>query len=145
MTAASNRERFKIARLSGGTTDEEQVRALVNVFRVVASPGYPFPEAWVRSAAEISHARAPRDTSTAQRQIAAGRAHRTPPLETITAPTLVISGEDDPLIKWRTGKDTADRIAGARFILCPGMGHHLPDELVPQIVEEISRTALGRG
>lgn len=55
-------------------------------------PEYPFPEEWVRQAARTSNARAPRDPSTTQRQLAAGRAHRYPDLATIRVPTLVISG-----------------------------------------------------
>jgi pimeloyl-ACP methyl ester carboxylesterase len=128
-----------LARIKPGPSDEEQVEALVAIYRAVASPGYPFPEEWARKAAGISHERQPRDPSITQRQLAAGRAHRYPRLETITAPTLVISGEADPLIRWRGGRDTAARIPGARFVLYPGMGHAIPRELFGPVVEEIQR------
>jgi pimeloyl-ACP methyl ester carboxylesterase len=92
-----------LARIDPGPSDDEQVEALVEIYRAIASPGYPFPEDWVRQAARTSHERHPRDPSTTQRQLAAGRAHRCPKLDTITAPTLVISGRDDPLIRWHGG------------------------------------------
>ena len=64
----------------------------------------------------------------------------------ITAPTLVISGEDDPLIKVKGGRDTAARIPGARFVSYPGMGHNLPEELWPRIIDEIAAvTGCSRG
>lgn len=128
---------LRLARIKPGASDEEQVDALLAIFRVIASPGYPFPEEWARRAARTSHERHPRDPSTTQRQLAAGRAHRYPRLESVTAPTLVISGEDDPLIRWQGGRDTAARIPGARFVLYPGMGHAIPQELFGQVVEEV--------
>lgn len=133
-----------LLRIKPGPTDQEQIDALVEIYRAIASPGFPFPENEVREQARISHARAPRDPSTTQRQLAAGRAHHYPRLETITAPTLVISGRDDPLIRWQGGRDTAARISGARFIAYPGMGHNIPAELFPTVVQEIqhlTRTA----
>jgi pimeloyl-ACP methyl ester carboxylesterase len=124
-------------RLKADDTRESQIELLVSVYRAIASPGFPFPEKWAREAAAISHDRSPRDPTSTQRQLAAGRAQKIPPLSRITAPTLVISGEDDPLIKVQGGRDTAARIPGARFVSYPGMGHNLPEELWPQIIDEI--------
>jgi pimeloyl-ACP methyl ester carboxylesterase len=128
-------------RIRPGGTDAEQIDALVAIYRAIASPGYPFPEEWAREAARISHERHPRDASTTQRQLAAGRAHRVPPLERITVPTLVISGRDDPLIRWRAGRAVARRIPGARFVCYPGMGHAIPPELFDDVVAEVRRLA----
>ncbi|GAB3674259.1 alpha/beta fold hydrolase [Angustibacter aerolatus] len=124
-----------------GPSDDEQVEALVAIYRAIASPGYPFPEAWAREAARTSHRRSPRDPSTTQRQLAAGRAHDYPRLEGITAPTVVIAGRDDPLIRWQGGRDTAARIPGARFVLHPGMGHAVPPELFDDVVDEVRRVS----
>lgn len=128
-----------LGRIQPGTTDEEQAQALVEIYRAIASPGYPFPEEWARAAARVSQSRAPRDPSTTQRQLAAGRAHRYPGLDVITAPTLVVSGLDDPLIRWQGGRDTAARIPGARFVRYPGMGHNIPAELFAELVAEVRR------
>ncbi len=124
-----------------GESDEEQVTALVDIYRAIASPGYPFPEEWARAVARISHARHPRDPSTTQRQLAAGRAHHYPPLATIAVPTLVISGRDDPLVRWQGGRDTAAQIPGARLVVYPGMGHNIPTELYAAVAEEVRHNA----
>ena len=131
----------RFMRLKGDETKESQIELLVSVYRAIASPGFPFPEQWARETAAISHDRSPRDPTSTQRQLAAGRAQKIPPISQITAPTLVISGTDDPLIKPKGGRDTAARIPGARFIAYPGMGHNLPEELWPQIVSEICAVA----
>ena len=128
-------------RLKADDTRESQIELLVSVYRAISSPGFPFPEKWAREAAEISHDRSPRDPTSTQRQLAAGRAQKIPPISRITAPTLVISGENDPLIKPKGGRDTAARIPGAKFVAYPGMGHDLPEELWPQIVDEICAVA----
>ena len=127
----------RLMRIKPGVTREEQIASLVAIFRAIASPGFPFPKEWARQAATTSHDRSPRDPTSTQRQLAAGRAQQFPPLSSITAPTLVIAGEDDPLIKCSGGRDTADRIPQARFVSYPGMGHNLPEELWPDIIEEI--------
>jgi pimeloyl-ACP methyl ester carboxylesterase len=126
-----------VLRLKADDSRESQIELLVSVYRGIASPGYPFPEQWAREAAAISHDRSPRDPTAAQRQLAAGRAQKIRPISEIAAPVLVISGADDPLIKPKGGRDTAARIPGARFVSYPGMGHNLPEELWPQVIDEI--------
>lgn len=134
-----------LTRIKPGPADDEQVDALVAIYRAISSPGYPFPEEEAREAARISHARHPRDASTTQRQLAAGRAHHYPGLGTISAPTLVISGKDDPLVRWQGGRDTAARIPGARFVCYPGMGHQIPAELYGAVVDEITHVTASAG
>jgi pimeloyl-ACP methyl ester carboxylesterase len=132
-----------LARIKPGGTREGQIDNLVAIYRAIASPGYPFPEEWARRAAEISHDRAPRTPTSTQHQLAATRAQKFPGLSTITVPTLVISGENDPLIRVRGGRDIARRIPGATFVTYPGMGHDLPAALWPEIIEHI-RAVTGR-
>jgi pimeloyl-ACP methyl ester carboxylesterase len=131
---------LEFRRLKTDGSRESQIDLLVSVYRGIASPGYPFPEQWARETAAISHDRSPYDPTSTQRQLAAGRAQKIRPISGITVPTLVISGQDDPLIKPTGGRDTAARIPGARFVSYPGMGHNLPEELWPQIIDEICAT-----
>ena len=131
----------RLARLRPGTSREEQIELLVEISRALSSPGYPFPEEWAREVATLSHDRSPRDPTTTQRHLAAGRAVRLPALSGITAPTLVISGEDDPLVKVRGGRDTARAVPGATLVTYPGMGHDLPAQLWPDVVERVVANA----
>ena len=55
----------------------------------------------------------------------------------MSVPTLVIHGEDDPLVEVDGGIATAEAVPGARLIVIPGMGHNLPEPLWPQIVDAI--------
>jgi pimeloyl-ACP methyl ester carboxylesterase len=50
-------------------------------------------------------------------------------LSKVTGPSLVIHGENDPLVQPVCGRDVADHIKDARFELVPGMGHDLSPAL----------------
>lgn len=54
-------------------------------------------------------------------------------LKNVTAPTLVIHGAKDPLLPKAGGRATAKAIRGARYVEIPGMGHDLPEQVLPQI------------
>jgi pimeloyl-ACP methyl ester carboxylesterase len=129
---------LKLRKLKPAPSREGAIDNLVAVYRAIASPGFPFPEAWACQVAAISYDRSPPDPTATQRQLAAGRACKLPPLSAITVPTLVISGEADPIIKLRAGRETARRISGSVFVSYPGMGHNLPEELWPDIIDRIA-------
>ncbi len=120
--------------------DEAEIRRMVKVARAIASPGYPFDVLWARDVAERCHARSPRDPSSTMRQV---RATQTDPadLAAITAPTLVINGLDDPMVRARGGLDTARRIDGAWFVGYPGMGHDFPEALWGPMADQIRLNA----
>ena len=129
---------LKLRKIKPAASRAGEIDNLVAIYRAIASPGFPFPEQWAREVAEISYDRSPRDPKAMQRQLAAGRAQKLPPLSAITAPTLVISGAADPLIKVSGGRDTARRISGATFVSYPGVGHNLPEEIWPDVIERIA-------
>lgn len=120
------------------TTEEEACERELAGFRVVGSPGYPLDESR-RRATVIASFRRSNDPAGVTRQFAAIQASgdRTEHLRGIVAPTLVLHGEDDPLMQPAGGKATAAAIPGARLVTYPGMGHDLPRQLWPQIVDEI--------
>ena len=68
---------------------------------------------------------------------------RRPKLRTITAPTVVIHGEDDPLVPLAGGRDTAENIPGAELRIVPGVGHEMPpavqDEFIAGILAAVER------
>lgn len=117
------------------------VELLVAIYRALSSPGYPFPEQWARETATISHERSPRDPRSAQRQTATARTFRLPPLSRIRVPALVIAGAGDPLVRVAAGRDVARQIPDATLRVYPGVGHTLPAELWPEIVQELSALA----
>jgi 3-oxoadipate enol-lactonase len=58
-------------------------------------------------------------------------------LPTITAPTLVIAGADDPATAPDTVRLIADGIPGARFVVVPGASHLVSAEQPEQVTAEI--------
>ena len=52
-------------------------------------------------------------------------------------PSTVIHGDADPLVDVSGGKATAAAIPGARLLVLAGMGHDMPRELWPQIIDAI--------
>ena len=62
-------------------------------------------------------------------------------LKKIIVPTLVIHGRDDALVPLECGIDTARHIPHARLEIIDGMGHNLPEALVPLLLELIAAHA----
>lgn len=58
-------------------------------------------------------------------------------LGNVTAPTLVLHGADDPLIRPAAGQDIARRIPGAVFKSYPKWGHDLADKMSDTLVADI--------
>ena len=56
---------------------------------------------------------------------------------TITAPTVVIHGSHDPMIRIRNGRNLARLIPGARFVVVDGMGHDLPAPVWRPVIEAL--------
>jgi pimeloyl-ACP methyl ester carboxylesterase len=112
----------------------------VKVWRTLGSPGFPFDQERVRERGRRAYDRGIFPKGIV-RQLTAIIAHgsRRERLRGVVAPTLVIHGEDDPLIPLGGGQDTAHWIDGARLVTIPGMGHDLPLEVWPLVVDEISR------
>jgi pimeloyl-ACP methyl ester carboxylesterase len=77
----------------------------------------------LRRIAEIARYR-PQSAASYMRQLRGLLAHDVVgALQRITAPTLIIHGELDPLIPAPNGAFLAEHIAGARHIVYPGVGH----------------------
>jgi len=63
-------------------------------------------------------------------------------LAQITAPTLVVHGDCDPLIPYPNGKYLAEHIKGARLVTFPGVGHismiEAPERFNREVIEFLS-------
>lgn len=118
------------------------INTVVETFRLIGSPGYPFDEARMRHLAGRSYDRA-YDPGGVLRQLAAvaTQPDRSRRLAGVRVPTVVIHGMDDPLVGVSGGRALAKAIPGARFVGFPGMGHDLPRELWPRLAETICATA----
>ena len=112
---------------------------LVHVMGVIGSTRHPADPALLREhCARV--ARRGYDHHGIARQMLAMLASgdRRAEIATIRAPTLVIHGDDDPLIPRSAGREVARLVPAAKLLELEGMGHDLPAELIPGIVTAIA-------
>ena len=104
---------------------------MMNVYRVIGSPGYPVPDDVLRPRLEASIDRSYYPQGVGRQMLAIlSDGSRVERLRRIKARTLVIHGADDPLVPVAAGEHTAQAIPGAKLKIVPGMGHDLPPGLV---------------
>lgn len=114
----------------------------VRAAQVISGPGYPVDPVVLaeRVRASIERSNYP---AGFQRQLAAivADGDRRKRLARITAPTVIIHGVDDPLVPREGGQDTARHIPGARLVEIPKMGHNVPLQVIPEVVDAIMSVA----
>jgi pimeloyl-ACP methyl ester carboxylesterase len=119
---------------------EAYIEHVVRVFKAMSGSGFAFDEAWTRTAVARGFDRGVSPAGIA-RQVNAvmHQADRRDALASVTVPTLVIHGTDDPVAPLEQGKDTANAIPGARLMIIEGMGHdHAHGGAWPQIAGAIT-------
>ncbi|UCD01449.1 MAG: alpha/beta hydrolase [Promethearchaeota archaeon] len=114
----------------------------VNRMRIIHGNGIPFDEDRSRRFVTASYDRSSYRAGYS-RQIAAtlSMGNRKPALASIKAPTLVIHGSEDPLMPPDGGKDTAEAITGSDLLIIEGMGHSMPPEIWPQLLDAVTKNA----
>ena len=124
------------------TNRDEAVQRSLNAYRVIGSPGYPLDEQWQQRIAGEAYDRA-YDPAGVARQLVAiyASGDRTPALRQLDVPTLVVHGEDDPLVQVDGGRATAAAVPDAELLVVPGMGHNLPRDLWPRLVDAVAALA----
>jgi pimeloyl-ACP methyl ester carboxylesterase len=110
----------------------------VSILQVIGSPGFELDEPDVRWRTGLAYDRA-HDPVGVGRQLVAivASGDRTTALRSVSVPTLVLHGANDPLVDVSGGRATARAIPGAELIEFEGMGHHLPRELWAEIARHI--------
>ena len=127
---------------------EGATRQLMHVLREIGSRTHPSDEAWLRGVCERQVRRRYNPPAVARQLVAiAASGDRTAKVKRIQAPTLVIHGDEDPLVCPACGDETARviREAGGKVTLerIPGMGHDLPAPLWPRLAESIAAHCRG--
>jgi pimeloyl-ACP methyl ester carboxylesterase len=123
---------------------DSAIESTISTFRLIGSPEFPMDEDELRRMAQLGYDRGYNPAGTA-RQLAAiiTGGDRAQELRAITAPTVVIHGTADVLVRPSGGRATAQAIPGARLVEIAGMGHDLPrpvwDRLVDAIVANTER------
>jgi pimeloyl-ACP methyl ester carboxylesterase len=124
------------------TSRDGYIDQSVRTFAVIGSPGFPYDAERQRRIAAASFDR-DSDLSGRARQLVAVLCSpdRTPGLQHVGVPALVIHGTGDPLVQSAAGEATAAAIPGAVFVLEEGMGHDLPEPLWSKLIDHIEAVA----
>ena len=125
-------------------TKEEYLERFAQTWKILRVGSFPQDEALDRARAERTYARGlnPAGVGRQFRAILASGS-RKQRLASVKAPTLVIHGTVDPLVRPEAGKDTAASIPGAKLLMIEGMGHALPIPMWPEIIDAIDKHAHG--
>jgi pimeloyl-ACP methyl ester carboxylesterase len=118
---------------------EDQIARGVAVWRLIGSPGFPASDEELTAYVTRGIDYAPYDAGGMDRQMAAVLAAkpRNDRLRLVTAPTLVIHGDADPLIPISGGEDTARSIPSAELFVILGAAHDFRESLVPIYIKAI--------
>jgi pimeloyl-ACP methyl ester carboxylesterase len=123
------------------TTREEAADTFVMHAHTWGSPAY-IDEDRLRAISNAAYDRA-HDPEGGARQLAAVLASgsRSEALRNLAIPALVIHGTEDKLVQPSGGERTAEVIPDAKLMMIDGMGHDLPPQLWPQVIDAIATHA----
>jgi pimeloyl-ACP methyl ester carboxylesterase len=137
-----SREASALLAAAPPSTKEEYFERFAQTWKILRVGSFPEDEALDRSRAERTFERGlnPAGVGRQLRAILASGS-RQERLGSVKAPTLVIHGTVDPLVRPEGGKYTAAAIPGAKLLMIEGMGHALPIPMWPQIIDAIDKHA----
>jgi pimeloyl-ACP methyl ester carboxylesterase len=116
------------------------IEQMIKTFQIISGSGFPVDEERGRQAFKQAYERSYYPEGVGRNLLASfGRGNRSRALPSVTASTLVIHGDEDPLVPVENGRDAAQAIPGAELMIIKGMGHYPPHGGPwPQIVKAIS-------
>lgn len=126
-------------------TQEQLIEQFINIFKVIGSPAYPSEPEHLRQRIASSMQRSFYPEGTARQLLAiAASGSRGHLLRKLQMPSLIIHGAQDPLVPLACGEDTAALIARAQLRVFQGMGHDLPLQIVPSLVQMVDAHCRGQ-
>ena len=135
--------------ISGPPADSSRDAMIDNAVRISklnGSPGHPTPDEQIRAEAAELYDRAYYPAGIARHFDAIlGSGSLRHYNRRITAPTVVIHGGADRLMRPTGGRAVAKAIADARFVLIDGMGHELPVQVWDHVVGELKTNFAAAG
>lgn len=119
---------------------EQYITQSLDVWKMLHGEHFPYDQERVEKVLRESRQRGFNPAGVA-RQLSAiiDSPDRTLSLQQLQLPSLIIHGDIDPLVPVECGIATATAIPHATLKILKGMGHTLPIQLWPQIVEDITR------
>jgi pimeloyl-ACP methyl ester carboxylesterase len=136
--------RALLALIKGPAPDSPReviVENSIRVSKIIGSPGYPTSEEKLRAEAIEGYERSHYPQGIARHfgaVLGSGSLRRFD--RQITAPTVVIHGRADILMRPSGGRAIASAVPNARLVLFDGMAHDLPEALWDDIISELMTT-----
>ncbi|MFY8016494.1 MAG: alpha/beta fold hydrolase [Inhella sp.] len=125
-------------------TREAALGHYVRLYRALAGPAYPTPEAELQTKVEASASRSWRPEATLRQLLAIAhdgdRSHRLQGLPK-HIPVSIVHGEADPMLPLAHAHHLAQQLPQARFQVIPGWGHDLPAALWPALAASVGSAA----
>jgi pimeloyl-ACP methyl ester carboxylesterase len=126
-------------------TREARVVHGMKLRRTIGSPGFPTPDAELRVFVEKNVDRRWYPEGSGRQYVSIiASGDRVDLLKTVKVPTLVLHGEDDPLLPVECGRDVARLVPGAELHTIAGWGHDFPPQLVPALADRIAGFCKGK-
>lgn len=123
-------------------TREARIEQGLMIRRVLSGAGNPFDEEAEREKVERAHDRSYYPVGSGRQLVAILAAHgRLERLAKVNVPTLVVHGLDDVLVPAENGRLVAGAVPGARLLEFEKMGHNLPQQFWPQVLDAIAENA----
>ena len=121
-----------------GPSREQRVKHGIKLRQTIAGPGYPIPAPELRAFVEKNVDRRWYPEGGARQYLAViASGDRVEMLKTVKVPTLVLHGEDDPLLPVECGRDVASLVPAAKTETFAGWGHDLPSTFLPTLIDRI--------
>lgn len=128
-----------------GPSREQRVRHSMKLRQVIAGSGYPIPEPELRAFVEKNVDRRWYPEGAARQYLSViASGDRVEMLKKVKVPTLVLHGEEDPLLPVECGHDVARLVPGAKLETFAGWGHDLPDAFLPTLIDRITTFCRGK-
>ena len=136
--------RFRVIKLAFGAPAkdapwEDRLAFEVRNISIINGPNFLPPDDQLRGRVEQLRARSDYPQGMLRQFDAIlGTGNLTRYTRRITAPTVVIHGSEDPMVRPRNGRNVARVIDGARYVVVDGMGHDLPEPVWRPVVEALA-------
>jgi pimeloyl-ACP methyl ester carboxylesterase len=122
-----------------GPARKQLVKHGMKLRQTIAGPGYPPREAELRAFVEKNVDRRWYPEGGVRQYLSViASGDRVELLKKVRAPTLVLHGDDDPLLPVECGRDVARLVPGAQIQTYPGWGHDFPKGMIPTLIERIA-------
>lgn len=128
-----------------GPAREQLVKHGMKLRQTIGSPGYPTPDDEMRAFVEKNVDRRWWPEGAARQYLSViASGDRVELLKAIRVPTLVLHGEDDPLLPVECGRDVARLVPGAEIETWAGWGHDFPKALIPRVIDRVAAFCEGK-